>query len=297
MCLPSSRASRRRRGRASTPRRCATRGSTWARRWRWSGCASSSCGVSRAIVREARGLSTGSPDEALGMAVLAGAGPTAWRGGFGRGSTRLRRAGARGVAGRGVEAGPAFVVAVDAEERREGRQRGVMIRAACELDPAWLLDLFPDEVIEQRHARVERRQRARRRRAAARLPGPGDRRVAGAAGPRDRPGRGREARRGGPRAGRRSLRARPRGRWRPGCGRVDFVARTVPEAKVSPPDAAAQEAALRALCVGCRSLDELRGQSLLEGLRGLLTGEQRRAVELHAPERVMLRAPCGTDSL
>lgn len=232
------------------------------------------------------GLSTGSPDEALGMAVLAG-----WPD---RVARRVRpreyafaSGGSAWVAGRGVEAGPAFVVAVDAEERREGRQRGVMIRAACELDPAWLLDLFPDAVIEQRHAawnadkeRVDVELRLVYRGLvidASRAP-PGPETDQAAA---DKLAEVALARGVG-------AFVRDAAALEAWCGRVDFVARTVPEAKVSPPDAAAQEAALRALCVGCRSLDELRGQSLLDGLRGLLTGEQRRAVELHAPERVML---------
>jgi len=235
---------------------------------------------------EASGLSTGSPDEALGMAVLSG-----WPDRVARRVRPREYAFASGgigwVAGRGAEAGEPFVLAVDAEERREGRQRGVMIRAACGLDPAWLLELFPDEVVEQRHAswnddkaRVDVELRLVYRGLvidAARAPaGPETDRAAAEKLAEVALARGIGAFVRDPEA----LES-----W---CGRVDFVARTVPGAKIAPPDAATQEAAMRALCVGCRSLDELRGQSLLEGLRGLLTSEQRRMVELHAPERVML---------
>jgi len=44
-----------------------------------------------------------------------------------------------------------WVVALDAEERAEARARsGIVVRMASAIDPAWLIDLFPDDVSERR---------------------------------------------------------------------------------------------------------------------------------------------------
>jgi ATP-dependent helicase HrpB len=43
---------------------------------------------------------------------------------------------------------PEFLVAVDAEERREGKTRRLMVRSLCAIDPACLLDAFPDRIEE-----------------------------------------------------------------------------------------------------------------------------------------------------
>jgi ATP-dependent helicase HrpB len=48
---------------------------------------------------------------------------------------------------------PEFLVAVDAEERREGKTRRLMVRSLCALDPASVLDLFPDRVEENEEHR------------------------------------------------------------------------------------------------------------------------------------------------
>src|SRR5439155_855379 len=46
-----------------------------------------------------------------------------------------------------------FLVAVDAEERSEGRSAQTLVRVASAIDPAWLIDLFADAVREQTEAR------------------------------------------------------------------------------------------------------------------------------------------------
>ena len=61
-----------------------------------------------------------------------------------------------------------------------------------------------------------------------------------------------------------------------------------PDAQLPALGEADAAAALRALCVGCRSFDDLRGASVLDALREVLTSEQRRALDAFAPERATL---------
>ena len=51
-----------------------------------------------------------------------------------------------------------FLVAVEAEDRRE--QKSPLVRIASAIEPEWLLDLFPERVREVSRSRVEPRRAA-----------------------------------------------------------------------------------------------------------------------------------------
>jgi ATP-dependent helicase HrpB len=170
----------------------------------------------------------------------------------------------------------AWVVAVEAEERRTGASRRVLVRTASRIEPDWLLD----GVTEERE--LGWNDRAGRVEVVARLrydqlvldesrgpPGPGDAAAAS-------------------QLLLRAARARPVEpaveRW---LARVRFVARHAPA--LTPPDV---DAVLAELCRGASALDELGG--LLDALRARLTPAQHRLVAEMAPERIALpggRAP------
>jgi ATP-dependent helicase HrpB len=180
-----------------------------------------------------------------------------------------------------------FVLAVDAEERLDGPRRGAVIRSASAVEPEWLLELFPDairEAVEARWNPADERAdvvarmyyralvidevRAPRSEAAA---------VAAAACLAD------AAAARGPRAFTRDPDAVDRF-----VARVNFLAPQLPELRLPTLAEADATAALRALCEGRRSFEELRGAELLDALADRLDGPQRRALDTHAPERVQL---------
>jgi ATP-dependent helicase HrpB len=198
-----------------------------------------------------------------------------------------------------------FLVAVDAEERGDaGRGRAgaskTIVRLASAIEPDWLLDLFADTLSEKVEARWnaqgERVEVVRRLvydrltvdewRAdkSAREDKTVDEEVtrvlAGAA-----------------------LDAGPeafveRDEVERLLARVEFVARTFPEANFPALGEEDVRAALASVCEGRRSFAELREAArageLIERLRGRLTPEQARTLSRMAPERVALARgrPC-----
>jgi ATP-dependent helicase HrpB len=182
-----------------------------------------------------------------------------------------------------------FLVAVDAREQG----RGATVHRASAVDPAWLLDLFLDRVEESDelswNAERERVERVTRMTYDG-LTLDEQRQVAGAQ--RD-PVRADEVAeilaQAALAAGierfcdRAELDA-----WR---GRVAFAARTQSPPgndAVPVPGDAEMAAALRALCTGCTSFEDLRRRSLLEALRGQMPAEARALVERMAPAFVSL---------
>ncbi len=239
-----------------------------------------------AVKSEGPLLATGDPDEALRLALLA-AYPD-------RVARRLRGSEFTLVGGGTATLAPTsevrdaeFIVAVDAEERVDGRAKGVMIRAASAIEPEWLLELFADEVRESFEARWH--PEAERADVFARMyyrtlvidesrapRGEQADRVAAAMLAEKAIARGV-----------RSFASDPEAldRW---LARAAFLAQHVPELKMPAFTTAQAEEALRAACVGCRSFDDLRGVSVIDALRESLDSAQRRALETHAPERVTL---------
>jgi ATP-dependent helicase HrpB len=180
-----------------------------------------------------------------------------------------------------------YILAVDAEERLDGRQRGAVIRTASAIEPEWLLELFPDAIREATEARwnaAEERAdvvarmyyralvidetRAPRTEAAARAAATCLAEAAIAKGPR---------------AFTRDVDALDRF-----IARVSFLAQHLPEAKLPALTEADAVTALRALCEGRSSFAELRDAGALDALTDRLDGPQRRALDTHAPERVTL---------
>jgi ATP-dependent helicase HrpB len=68
--------------------------------------------------------------------------------------------------------------------------------------------------------------------------------------------------------------------------RVAHAARISDAAEPLPEDA--RKRALRAACMGCRTLSDVDGQGLLGAMQGLLSGEQLAALQRLAPEQVAL---------
>ncbi|HLT39153.1 MAG TPA: ATP-dependent helicase HrpB [Enhygromyxa sp.] len=48
-----------------------------------------------------------------------------------------------------------WVIALRSEERREGTRRRAVVRSACAIDPEWLIDLFPDAVVDDEQLRFD----------------------------------------------------------------------------------------------------------------------------------------------
>jgi ATP-dependent helicase HrpB len=182
-----------------------------------------------------------------------------------------------------------FLVAVDAREQG----RGAMVHRASAVEPAWLLDLFLDRVEESdelvwndERERVERVTRL----AYDGLTLDEQRHVAGAQ--RD-PVRSTEiaAVLAGAALAAGIERFCDRAELDSWRARVAFAARTQSapgKDAMSVPGDADVAAALRALCAGCSSFEELRRRSLLEALRGQMPAETRALVERMAPPFVSL---------
>ena len=231
-------------------------------------------------------LATGDPDEALRVSLLAAYPDRVAR--RLRGNDFTLVGGGTATLSESSEVRDAeFIVAVDAEERVDGRAKGVVVRAASAVEPEWMLELFPDAIRETVEARwnadAERADvvsrlmyrslvldetRSPRNEAADRAASEllAERAVA---------------------KGVRSFAGDPDAldRW---LARAAFVATHAPELKMPVMGESHAVEALRAMCEGRRSFDDLRGASVLDALRERLDGPQRRAMETHAPERVTL---------
>lgn len=110
--------------------------------------------LERHLERQARSASREESEQALQIALL-----TAFpdrvakrRDGGGQRLGQRELVFAQGGSGKlgeesGVEA--PLVVAVDAQERREGMRGGVVVRSASAIEEEWLLDLFPDDFVDR----------------------------------------------------------------------------------------------------------------------------------------------------
>jgi ATP-dependent helicase HrpB len=215
------------------------------------------------------------PDVALRQAILAA---------FPDRVARRRGPGAREAllaAGGTAELGGAadWVVAVEAEERRTGASRKVLVRTAVPVEPDWLLDGATEEraaVWNEAAARVE--IVARLRYDALVLdesrgpPLATDADAASAVLTRAALARGPAA-------------FAPEGALERWLARVAFVARACPDAGVEVPD---PTAVLTERCRGATSFADIG--NLLDAVRARLPPAQQRLVAELAPERVTLRA-------
>jgi ATP-dependent helicase HrpB len=206
----------------------------------------------------------------------------------------LSGGGAAELAAESVVRRAEFLVAVEAAERRErGRaaSRGgvrTLVRLASAIEPEWLLDLFPAQVREATEARWH--EQAERVEAVSRLLYDNLVLTETRASSNDNEEIARVL----------CAAARAAG-WRSFAdvetverllARVEFMARTFPEAEFPALADETVETGLEQLCAGRRSFAELRAAvaagELLDKLRQQLTHEQTRLLAASAPERVTL---------
>ncbi|MBO0719303.1 MAG: ATP-dependent helicase HrpB [Blastocatellia bacterium] len=176
-----------------------------------------------------------------------------------------------------------FLVAVDAEERRES---GKIVRLASAIEPEWLIDLFPDQLRETTEARWN--AESERVEVVKRLLY--DRLVID----ESRTNEGNEVAEVLAEA---ALSAGLQRFVDPDSvekfiARIDFVAQTFPDAGLPAFDDSDVREALIALCAGLNSFAQLRQATgkggLLEVLRQKLNPEQARLVDRMAPEQVAI---------
>jgi ATP-dependent helicase HrpB len=172
------------------------------------------------------------------------------------------------------------MVALDAEERSQGRGSSVVVRLASGIEPEWLIGLYPEQVVEEKAVawdtateRVVARDRMTWRGLTLHE-------AEGVEPP------AREASKvlaeAAQAAGARTF--CPEGaldRW---LARARFAASN--DAAIRAPDDHAVRAALLQACEGLRSFAELRSAGVLHALRASVTGGNR--IDLLAPERVTL---------
>jgi ATP-dependent helicase HrpB len=177
-----------------------------------------------------------------------------------------------------------LAVAVDVEERTEGRHSRTRVRVASAIEADWLLDLFTDAIRDTTeitwNEAAERVEVVRRlsyealvleeTRSQSGDPAALSKRLAEA------------ARAKGFRA---FTRDEELDRWR---ARVAFVRRSRPDAGLPAIDDAAMGEAIERLCEGRRSFAELREADLGSALRASLTPAQARALAELAPEQIQL---------
>ncbi|MBV8856705.1 MAG: ATP-dependent helicase HrpB [Acidobacteria bacterium] len=186
-----------------------------------------------------------------------------------------------------------FLVAVDAEERGDAqrtpkRAAKTVVRLASKVEPDWLLDLFPEALAEKTEARWNaqgERVELLRRLTYEQLVVE-EWRAPRAEGPEVTRALAEAALNVGPQA---FADAEETERF---LARVEFVARTFPEAALPELNDEDVRVALAGLCEGRRSFAELReaarGGGLVGALRRRLTPGQTRLLAQMAPERVAL---------
>jgi ATP-dependent helicase HrpB len=244
--------------------------------------------LARAARRASATTAGGTPDAALGMAILAGyPDRVARRVRPGSRSLALAGGGVAQLAESSAVRDAEWMVALDAEERAAGlgggrpTQGGVVVRMASAIEPEWLIELFPDAIVEQRAVswnaqleRVEARDTMlwdglvlHASEAAGASPEETARVLSQAALAK----------------GARTFAAEGElDRW---LARARFAA-TV-DASIVAPDDDAVAAVLTRLCEGRSSFAELREAGLLRELRSTL-GARAATVDRLAPERVTL---------
>nr|MBK7066496.1 ATP-dependent helicase HrpB [Deltaproteobacteria bacterium] len=225
-------------------------------------------------------------EDTLGLALLAGYPDRVARRLRGD-EVALASGGSATLAATSEARGGAFVLAIDAEERTDHRGRGVQVRTACVIEPEWLLELFPDGVIDAVEARwVAADERVDPVRVLRYRGLVLDESRASPSPEVDKLVTERlleEARRKGLRSFVEDADAVDR--W---LARVAFVADRSPALGLPTDADALLELGLRQCCVGARTMAEVRRAGLLDALRDGLTGPQRRALDELAPERVAL---------
>lgn len=180
-----------------------------------------------------------------------------------------------------------WMVALDAEERAHGARGGVVVRLASAIEPEWLLDLFPGDVVEKQEVSWD----ASAERVVTRDAMLWDGLVLHAS---ERTGAGGEqvsrvlaeaAMAAGTRA---FANGEALDRW---LARARFAATL--DSSIPAPDDAAVRAALVELCRDRSSFAELRGAGLLDMLRASM-GRHAADVDRLAPEKVTLARgrPC-----
>src|ERR1041384_6697939 len=188
-----------------------------------------------------------------------------------------------------------FLVAVEAEERRDagrssGRAARTFVRLASAIEPEWLLDLFPERIVETTEARWN--EQTERVEAVSRLLY--DKLVLTES---------RASSAYSAEVERVLLDAALAAGWQSFVepetverflARGEFLARNFAEKDFRVLDEADVRAAFARLCAGRRSFAELRAAAhageLIEDLRQQLTPEQARMLSMMAPERVQLAA-------
>ncbi len=246
--------------------------------------------------RDRHGSGAVDSDVALRMALLAGyPDRVAKRVRPGARAVALAGGGSAELAETSVVRDAEWLVALDAEERtgppvgprgamRPAARGGVVVRLASAIEPEWLLDLFPDDVVESRVGTWD----ARAERVQVRESMAWDGLVLHAS---ERPGASEpEAARvlaeaalaAGPGA------FAPRGAFDRWLARARFAASVDPS--LPAPDDEAIRAAMVRLCDGRSSFAELRDAGLLDALRRATDSGRARAgdVDRLAPERVTL---------
>lgn len=245
----------------------------------------------RQIVSSARGLAQGvarpvgvEREEALRMALLSGYPDRVAR--------RVRGAELALVTGGVTRLDPGsevqragFLIAVEAEERLEGPQRGAIVKTASAIEPEWLLELFPHAITEAVEGRW--RDDGERAEAVLRLY------YRGMLLDEGRAPEGDEADRVVSTVLRREALAKGSGyfggesleRW---VARVSFVAKCFPEAEIDVPTEGALDGVLSQLCASRRSFAELREALEGDGFGCSLTAVQKALVARAAPEKVSL---------
>lgn len=225
-------------------------------------------------------------EDTLGLALLAGYPDRVARRLRGD-EVALASGGSATLAATSEARGGAFVLAIDAEERTDHRGRGVQVRTACVIEPEWLLELFPDKVIDALEARwVAADERVDPVRVLRYRGLVLDESRAATSPEVDQLVAERlleEARRKGLRSFVEDADAVDR--W---LARVSFVAERSPSLGLPTDADALLELGLRQCCAGARTMAEVRRAGLLDALRDGLSGPQRRALDELAPERVAL---------
>jgi ATP-dependent helicase HrpB len=226
--------------------------------------------------------SAGDADAALRIALLAGH-PDRVARRVRRGARPLALAGGGGaeLAETSVVRDAEWMVALEAEERAHGARGGAVVRTASAIEPEWLIDLFPGDVVEREEVAWD----AAAERVVARDAMLWEGLVLHQS-PRERAG--------SPEATRllveAALAAGPRAftdgdaldRW---LARARFAASV--DSSIPAPDDDAVRAQLAALCEGYASFAEVRSAGLLDALRASL-GRAAAEIERLAPERVTL---------
>lgn len=176
-----------------------------------------------------------------------------------------------------------FVVAVDAQQRKEGMRGGVLVRSASAIEEEWLVDLFPDDFDDaldiEWNSALERAEAISRLRFGALVLE--ERRVDDTASVALSTRLYEQVKSKGVAAF-----AAPE-LLDTLLARVSFVAQAFPDASVSAPTEANIDRALRAVCEGRRSFGELRDANLVEELMAQLV-EHRADFERLAPTHLTL---------